>query len=81
VFGSYAKDTATADSDLDLLAIVETTLPAEFRTTTIRPYLPDSLVPLDLVVHTPEEIAEYRRDPYSLVSSALRHGRVAFEAA
>jgi predicted nucleotidyltransferase len=81
VFGSYAKGTATARSDLDLLAIVETTLPAEFRTTNIRPYLPDSLVPLDLIVHTPEEVAELSRDRFSLVSSAVRTGRVVFEAA
>jgi uncharacterized protein len=80
VFGSYAKGTATAASDLDLLAIVDTTLPVEARATTVRRWLPGSLVPLDLVVHTPVEIAEYRRDPFSLVSSVLRHGRVAFQA-
>lgn len=78
LFGSYAKGSATATSDLDLLAVVDTGLPAPWRAPDAPRYLPDSLVPLDLVVYTPEEMTEYARDPFSLVSSVLRHGRVAF---
>jgi predicted nucleotidyltransferase len=80
VFGSYGKGTATEDSDLDVLAIVETDLPRSERRAGIPAYLPDSLVPLDLLVHTPEEVEEHARDRFSLVSSALRRGRVVHEA-
>ncbi|HEX2085960.1 MAG TPA: nucleotidyltransferase domain-containing protein [Solirubrobacteraceae bacterium] len=80
VFGAYGKGTATEDSDLDVMAVVETDLPRAQRASGIPPYLPDSLVRLDLVVHTPEEVEELARDRFSLVSSALRRGRVVYEA-
>jgi hypothetical protein len=55
--------------------IVDTPYSIERRADSVAPYLPGSLVPLDLLMRTPEEVEEYGRDRFSIVSSALRHGR------
>ncbi len=78
VFGSYAKGTATATSDLDLLLIRQTDEAPAHRADAVRPLLSGLLVRVDVHVYTPEEIAACRSDPLSFISSVLRTGRVAY---
>lgn len=80
LFGSYAKGTAKATSDLDVMVIKETQLPMHRRAESVGPALHDLLVPIDVLVYTPEEVAEYGRDPFSFISTVVRSGSVAFEA-
>lgn len=80
VFGSYAKGTAHVGSDLDLCVIVETSLPHARRAETLKPLLGGYLVPVDVHVHTPEEVREYGTEEHSFLHSVLRSGRVVYEA-
>ena len=80
VFGSYAKGTAHPGSDLDLCVIVETPLPLVRRADALRPLLASCLVPVDVHVHTPEEMREYGKEPHSFLNSVLASGKVVFSA-
>ncbi|SRR6266498_3596896 len=79
IFGSYAKGTATIDSDLDILVVKETDLPMARRTADLVPMLSAFLVPVDVHVFTPEEVQEYGKDEFSLVGCAFRYGRTVFQ--
>lgn len=74
VFGSYAKGTATAKSDLDLLVIKDTGLPTRLRSMPLLPIVADVLVHVDVHVYTPEEVKEYGKERYSFLESVLRTG-------
>lgn len=80
VFGSYAKGRATAASDLDLLVVLDTDLPSWRRAAALEPVL-CTLLPVDLHVHTPEEVREQSRDRFSFLANVLATGRVAYDAA
>lgn len=79
VFGSYAKGNATATSDLDLLLIQQSDEAPAHRADAVRSLLSSLLVRVDVHVYTPGEIAAYRSDPLSFISSVLRTGRVAYQ--
>ena len=79
IFGSYAKDTATSKSDLDILVIKETELPMANRADDLKPILSNSLVPVDVHIYTPEEVEEYGREPFSFINCILNSGKIVFE--
>jgi len=81
MFGSYAKGMARPGSDLDLCVITETLLPQARRADSLRPLLESYLVPVDLHVHTPEEVRENGKEPHSFLHSVLASGRVMYSAA
>ncbi|HEU5173611.1 MAG TPA: nucleotidyltransferase domain-containing protein [Gemmatimonadaceae bacterium] len=78
VYGSYAKGTATARSDLDLLVVLETDLPMRKRARDVRAMFADALVPVDVHVYTPEEVEEYGREPLGFIRCVLSTGREAY---
>jgi predicted nucleotidyltransferase len=80
LFGSYAKGTATINSDLDLLVIQETELPMAMRADDLKPMLSSSLIPVDVHVYTPEEVEEFGKEPFSFLQSVLKSGRTVFES-
>ncbi|NJL29959.1 MAG: nucleotidyltransferase domain-containing protein [Thermoanaerobaculia bacterium] len=57
VFGSYARGTADAYSDLDLLVVLRTDRPPTERWPLLRELLDALPVAADLLVYTPEELA------------------------
>ena len=79
IFGSYAKNTATNKSDLDLLIIKETHLPMSLRDEEIRPLLSNLLIRIDVHFYTPEEVEEYGSEEYSFVHSIMKTGKVLYE--
>lgn len=79
LFGSYAKRAATIRSDVDLLVIKDTDLPRARRADDLQPMLARSLIPVDVHVYTPEEVAQYGTDSFDFVSSVLRTGKTLFE--
>jgi uncharacterized protein len=79
IFGSYAKGTATIDSDLDILVVKETDLPMARRADDLVPMLSAVLVPVDVHVFTPEEVQEYGKDEFSFVGCVVRYGRTVFQ--
>lgn len=79
LFGSYARGEPTPDSDLDLLVVerdVEAPRQASVR---LRRALRGLLVPIDIVVATPEQIRRYRDAIGLIYGPAIREGRVLYE--
>jgi predicted nucleotidyltransferase len=78
LFGSHAYGNATPDSDLDLLVIMETDLPAAERTRKISRLLRPRRLPLDIVVRNPQEIQSSLRRVDPFVHEILEKGVVLY---
>jgi len=78
LFGSHARGTAHADSDLDLLVILPITGSKRAKQVEMRVALRDFDVPKDIIVATPEEIARRRNIVGTLIHPALREGKVLY---
>ncbi len=79
LFGSHVRGDATSDSDLDLLVIVKGVTHPRRESTRIRRALRGLLVPIDVIVATPEQVAQYRDTIGLIYEPALREGRVLYE--
>jgi uncharacterized protein len=81
LFGSRANLTANADSDVDLLVIVESDLPYRIRQgrahSSVYKLFPYSL---DLIVLTPEEASRMAGIPFSVVGKAMAEGELLYAA-
>jgi predicted nucleotidyltransferase len=79
LFGSRARGSDTADSDVDLLVVLHDVADKRRTAVEIRRVLSDMPVCKDIVVTTPDEIA-WRGDlPGSVLRPALREGKVLYE--
>ncbi len=78
IFGSYAKGTATIKSDFDIFIIMETELPMANRADDMESIILNSLIPIDIHIYTPEEVEEYRKEPFSFVDNILNSGKTVF---
>lgn len=78
LFGSYAYGNATPDSDVDLLVIMDTDLPAAERNRTISRLLRPRRMAMDIVVKNPQEIQKslHRVDPF--IHEVLQKGVVLY---
>ena len=79
LFGSYARGTASADSDIDLLVVAETSLPPNERYGAVRRIVADCPAAFDIVVETPEEYERWRSVVNHIVYFADKYGRVLYE--
>lgn len=79
LFGSYARGTATPDSDIDLLVVAETSLPPSERYGAVRRLLADYPASFDIIVKTPEEYSQWRSVVNHIVYFADKYGRVLYE--
>ena len=68
LFGSYARGTASEDSDLDLMIIKESSLPRPYRGKETRKKLSRFVIPKDIIFYTPREIDEYKSIAGSFVA-------------
>ena len=66
LFGSYAYGNVTYNSDVDLLVILNTDLKGAERQRVVSRLIHPRLLPLDIIVKTPEEIRESKNriDPF-----------------
>ena len=82
LFGSHARGDARPDSDLDLLLIEPAPPSARSRHRATRYYMALSgLHPRkDIIVYTPQEIAEWSAVPMAFTTTALREGRVLYDS-
>lgn len=79
LFGSYARDEATDDSDVDLLIIADSDLPRFKRSRELYTLFRPHPFSMDLLVYTPQEIERGKHSPASFVSTALKEGKVLYE--
>lgn len=84
LFGSQARGTARADSDLDFLIVEDGPFDAQRsrrgEMTRLRSILGDYFIPMDFLVFTPQEIEEWKDVKNHVVSHALREGRTLYES-
>lgn len=75
LFGSQARGTAGAESDVDLLAVVPTSAASRYqRAVAARRELADFNLPMDIVVLTHDEWEREIKAPSSLCSAVAREG-------
>ncbi len=78
LFGSYGSDNPTPESDVDLLVVMETELPAHKRAAPIRLLFRPTPCAMDILVFTPSEVERWKGVPNHIVTEAFRTGRVIY---
>ncbi len=79
LFGSRAHGTATADSDIDLLVVLDRVADKRGVAIEIRRVFSDLPVCKDIIVTTPDEIDRRGDLTGSVLRPALREGKVVYE--
>jgi predicted nucleotidyltransferase len=79
LFGSRARGDARPNSDFDLLVIKESNEPGYRRDAPLYVALARMNVEVDVLVYTPEEVAEWAQVPQAFVTTATREGKIVYE--
>ena len=79
LFGSHARGTAVADSDIDLLVIKKIKGSKRKERVAIGIALHDIHVPKDIIVASPEEVAKFGNTVGTVLYPALKEGKVLYE--
>ena len=79
LFGSCARGQITYDSDVDLLVIMAVEGRRRDKAVEIRRAVLDFPVPKDIVVRTPEDVAEHGDLVGTILKPALEEGKVLYE--
>lgn len=80
LFGSYAQGTATEDSDLDLLVVMESRGPRYKQSAQIRDLFWPPKTPMDILVYTPEEVRRWNGVTNHVLTNAFKTGKVLYAA-
>ncbi len=78
LFGSYAEDRATEDSDVDLVVVMDSALAPHQRNVALKRLFPRRSFSLDAFVFTPLEFARYKDIPGTIVYNATHHGKLLY---
>jgi predicted nucleotidyltransferase len=79
LFGSRARGEARPESDVDLLVIAKSEQPRYRRSAPLYGALSDILIPMDILVYSPEEVQEWSGVRQAFVTTAVREGKVLYE--
>lgn len=79
LFGSRARGDSQSNSDFDVLVIQESNEPSYRRDAPLYVALADLPVEVDVLVYTPEEVAECAQVPQAFVTTATRDGKIVYE--
>lgn len=82
LFGSWAREEAGEQSDIDLLVISdrEKHLPRYQRGLEVRLHLSQFPTPKDILFYTHEDVTRWQDVPQAFINTVLREGRVLYEA-
>jgi len=81
LFGSCARGPVGADSDVDLLVVMDVKGSKRRQAVEIDLALSDRTFPLDLIVVTPKEFEQYSDVVGHILYPAVREGKVLYDAA
>lgn len=79
LFGSYARGKPTADSDVDLLVVMDTDLDDADRFLAVSRLLRPRPFPVDILVRTPEELECALRKGDRFLTEIVRQGKVLYD--
>jgi len=79
LFGSRARGEARPGSDLDLLVVADSSQPRHRRAAPLYGTLSDILMPMDIVVYSPEEVQEWSQVRQAFITTAIREGKILYE--
>jgi predicted nucleotidyltransferase len=79
LFGSYAYGQPTADSDIDLMVIMNTEEKPHKRAVSLRKALKGIGIPKDIIVKTPEEFERFKDIVGTIIYPAAHKGKVLYE--
>jgi predicted nucleotidyltransferase len=79
LFGSRGRGEARRESDMDILVIANSEEPRYRRSSRLYGILSDILVPMDILVYSPDEVSEWRNVHQAFITTALREGKVLYE--
>jgi predicted nucleotidyltransferase len=79
LIGSYAAGNQNENSDLDLLIVKNTPLPAHKRTSEISGLLKGILFPIDVLIYTQSEFEQMKTLKYSFLYQALSKNKILYE--
>ncbi len=79
LFGSYASNRGSPDSDVDLLVIMESDMPHNKRSVPLQLLFRPMPCAIDFLVFTPEEFDRWNGTPNHIVTEALNNGKVVYE--
>ena len=80
LFGSRGRGQHCPESDYDLLVIKKSEEPRYQRAVPLYEALVGLLANVDIMVYTPEEVSDWSNVPEAFVTTALREGKVLYEA-
>ena len=75
IFGSHARGTATAESDIDVIVVAPTDWPFVDRFRDYLPAIANASVGVGLLVYTPEEFARMQAEERPFLVDALADAR------
>jgi len=79
LFGSRARGDARPKSDFDVLVIKQSSEPSYRRDAPLYVALAGLPVEVEVLVYTPEEVAEWAQVPQAFVTTATREGKTIYE--
>ena len=79
LFGSHASGQAGVHSDVDLLVVMRGQAEAGRGNPVRRAIAERFVLPVDVIIRSPEAIARQRQDPHSVIHKALEEGEVLYE--
>jgi predicted nucleotidyltransferase len=80
LLGSRGRGQHSPESDYDLLVIRKSDEPRYQRAVPLYEALVGLLANVDIMVYTPEEVSDWSNVPEAFVTTALREGKVLYEA-
>ncbi len=79
LFGSFARGDSNEGSDLDLLVIIKDVTSPRAESIRLQRSLRGLLIPVDIIVATPEQIKQHQKTIGYIYGSAIAEGKVIYD--